>query len=120
MKNRSYLLFVKDILVSIDKIGRFMHGMSFEHFVKDELVIDGVVRNLEIIGEAARTIPLSLRNDYPDIPWKGMIALRNLAIHEYFQLDLSITWKIISKDLPETKPKVEAMLKVMEEKEKRK
>jgi uncharacterized protein with HEPN domain len=49
-----------------------------------------------------------------------MIALLNLAIHEYFQLDLSITWKIISKDLPETKPKVEAMLKVMEEKEKRK
>jgi uncharacterized protein with HEPN domain len=119
MRNRSYTLFVKDILVSIDKIGRFLHGMSFEQFVKDEMLIDGVVRNLEIIGEASRTIPESLKKQLPDIPWKSMIAFRNLAIHEYFQLDLSITWKIITKDLPETRPKIEAMLKAMDEKEKR-
>ena len=74
-------------------------------------MVDAVIRNLEIIGEAAKNIPGEVREKHPEIFWKRMIGLRNITIHEYFGVDLNIIWEIISKNLPETKPKIEAMLK---------
>lgn len=111
MKRNSYKLFVEDMLESINKIERYTRGLTYDKFEKNEVVVDAVIRNLEIIGEAARNIPEEVRAKYPDIPWKRMIGLRNITIHEYFGVDLNIIWEIITKNLPETKPKIEAMLK---------
>jgi len=115
MKRKTHSLFVEDILESMDKIERYTKGLTYDGFVKDEMVVDAVIRNIEIIGEAARNMPEDVREKYPDIPWRRMIGLRNIAIHEYFGVDLSIVWEIISKNLPETKPMVKAILKNLDE-----
>ena len=111
MRKRSYRMFAEDILEAMAKIERYIKDLTYEMFVKNEIVVDAVVRNLEIIGEASRNIPQELRQKYPDIPWKRMIGLRNITIHEYFGVDLSIIWEIITRNLPETEPVITEMLK---------
>jgi len=111
MKKKDYKLFVEDILMAMDKIERYIKGLTYETFVENDMAIDAVIRNLEIIGEAAKNLPEEVKVRYPDIPWKRMVGLRNIAIHEYFGVDLEIIWEIITRNLPETKPKIEAMLK---------
>jgi len=63
-------------------------------------VVDAVIRNLEVIGEG---VPIEVREEYPHIPWKRMIGLRNIMIHEYFGIDLSIVWTIVKNNLPEAR-----------------
>jgi uncharacterized protein with HEPN domain len=70
------------------------------------MLIDAVIRNLEIIGEAARNVPEEIKNNYNEIPWKKMIGLRNMLIHEYFGVDESIVWERIKTNLPEVKPNI--------------
>jgi len=111
MKERSYRMFAEDILEAMDKIERYTRGLTYETFVKNEMVVDAVMRNLEIIGEASRNIPEDIRGKYPDIPWKRMVGLRNIAIHQYFGVDLGIVWEIITRNLPETRPMIAEMLK---------
>ena len=107
---RSYRLFVEDILESVDKIERYVKGMSYDNFVENEMIIDAVIRNLEVIGEASKNIPENIREQYTTIPWRRIIGLRNIMIHGYFGIDLSIIWEIITKNLPETKPSIVEML----------
>ncbi len=90
--------------------------MSFEEFVKNDMVIDAVLRNLEIIGEASRNIPEDIRSKYKRIPWKRVIGFRNIVIHGYFGVDLEIVWTIITRHLKELKPEIERMLKELESK----
>ncbi len=110
MKKRTNKMFVEDILDTMDKIDRYIKGLTYEAFSKNELVVDAVIRNLEIIGEASRNILENVRRKYPEIPWKRMIGLRNFATLEYLGVDLGIIWEIITKNLPETKPKIATML----------
>jgi len=107
---RSYRLFVEDILESVDKIERYVKGISYGNFVENEMIIDAVIRNLEVIGEASKNIPENIREQYTTIPWRRIIGLRNIMIHGYFGIDLSIIWEIITKNLPETKPSIVEML----------
>lgn len=109
---RSNKLFIEDILDATTKIEKYTKDLSYEDFVKNQMIIDAVVRNLEIIGEAARNIPKSIQKKYKDVPWNRMIGLRNIVIHGYFGIDLSIIWEIITKNLPETKP---SLLKILKE-----
>ncbi|MEN4005760.1 MAG: DUF86 domain-containing protein [Methanobacteriaceae archaeon] len=111
---RTYKMYVEDILESMDKIERYISDLTYETFEKNDLVVDAVIRNLEIIGEASKNIPENVRGKYPDIPWKRMIGLRNIVIHEYFGVDLTIIWKIITKNLPETRSEIESMFKTIE------
>ncbi|MCD6384659.1 DUF86 domain-containing protein [Candidatus Sumerlaeota bacterium] len=115
MTKRSYRMFVEDVLDAMEKIERYIKGLSYETFTKSEMIVDAVIRNLEIIGEASRNLPENVRRKYPDIPWKRIIGLRNIVIHEYFGIDLSIIWEIITRNLPETKPLITEMLKGFDE-----
>lgn len=108
---RNYKMFIEDILDSINKIEKYIGTLKYVDFEKDSLVIDAVTRNLEIIGEAANNVPENVRLVHPEIPWNRMIGLRNVAIHEYFGLDLEIIWEIISKNLPEIKGLIVDVLK---------
>lgn len=110
MKRRDHKLYVEDVLQSMDRIERYTRGQTFERFRRSEMVADAVIRNLEIIGEAARSIPQEVRQRHPDIPWTRMIGLRNIAIHEYFGVDLGIIWEIVRRNLPETRSKIVALL----------
>lgn len=100
MSSRDWVFRIQDILRAINKIESFAEGMTFTQFKKNELVIDAVVRNLEVIGEASKSIPLSIRRSYPSIPWAQMSAMRNVLIHEYFGVDVKIVWHTIKKSLP--------------------
>jgi len=101
---RSALLLVQDMLDSIQKIRRYTYGLSQETFQENDLVVDAVVRNLEVIGEAARQIPEAVRERYPTIPWRRVIGLRHVVVHAYFYVDLEIVWKIVAEQLPVLEP----------------
>jgi len=105
MSKRDLRLFLMEILEAIEKIERYIDSLSFEDFVKNEMVVDAVIRNLEIVGEAARNIPEEVRSKYSDIPWKRVVGFRNIVIHGYFDVDLEIVWVIAKERLPELKPR---------------
>jgi uncharacterized protein with HEPN domain len=118
MSKRSPELFIQDMLEAIEKIERYTKSIEDpEDFKGKDIVVDAVLRNLEIIGEAARNIPIEIRSRYSEIPWNRVVGLRNVVIHGYFVVDLDIIWVIIKEQLPEFK---EALLKMMEELEKSK
>jgi uncharacterized protein with HEPN domain len=104
VSERSYRLYVNDILESIKRIEDYTTDLSYDDFIKNDLVRDAVLRNLEVIGEAAKSIPDGVRKEYSDVPWKRIIGLRNIVIHEYFGVDFENIWKIITENIPETKP----------------
>lgn len=103
MSSRTPRIFLDDILSAVDKIERYSRGMTREEFAQQDIVIDAVLRNLEVIGEAASNIPEDLRERYAHIPWRRIIGLRNIVIHAYFDVDLAIIWQIIQVNLPSTK-----------------
>lgn len=105
------LLFLKDIINAMNKIFNYTEKMTKEEFKKDDRTIDAVLRNIEIIGEAANKLSEKIYEENEIVPWGRMIGLRNIVIHEYFGVDLNIIWQVITVNLPETKPKIEEILK---------
>lgn len=93
--SRDYRQWLEDIAESCAKILRFTSGMSHDEFVEDEKTYDAVVRNLEIIGEAAKNLPDDIRLKYPGIEWRKIAGLRDVIAHEYFGIDNDILWDII-------------------------
>lgn len=87
MSKRDPKLLLEDIRAAIEKIERFVAGMDRDCFRADDKTIDAVVRNLEIIGEAARQIPKTFKEKNTDIPWGQIVGLRNRIVHDYFGLD---------------------------------
>lgn len=100
MPSREWKLRVEDILEAIAKIERYVEGMDFKDFQADDRSIDAVIRNLEVIGEAARHMPNEICERHAAIPWGKMRGLRNVIIHEYFGVDLAILWQTVKEDLP--------------------
>lgn len=100
-------LYLQDILTSIERIAEYVDNLTFETFENDQKTVDAVIRNLEIIGEAARNIPESLTEKYPDVPWPEMVSMRNKVIHEYSGVDVETLWKTIQEDLSALKEQVE-------------
>jgi uncharacterized protein with HEPN domain len=110
MKKNNKLYF-KDILDSITKIESYTKGMSFRNFSHNKMVIDAVIRNFEIIGEAAKNLPPKTKSMHKAIPWKEMAGMRDKVIHEYFGVDLKIVWKTIKQSLPELKKALKKILR---------
>ena len=110
MSKREPKLYLEDIKNSIRKIESYTRNLSFTEFKKDGLRIDAVVRNLTIIGEAARNIPEEIKSKNPDIPWGEVMGMRNKVTHEYFGVDEDILWKTIKEDLPGFKKQISELL----------
>lgn len=110
MSKRDVRLFLKDILKAIKKTQRFVSGKNFGNFEHNDLLIDGVTRNLEVIGEAAKQIPEDFRKRYKQINWNQVVGFRNIAIHEYFEVDIEMVWTIATKQLDPVKQAVKRMI----------
>ncbi|MDR1170378.1 MAG: DUF86 domain-containing protein [Prevotellaceae bacterium] len=106
-EQRVYRMYFDDMLTAIERIFEYTQGFDFTDFKRDYKTMDAVIRNFEIIGEAAKNIPDNIKEQYPDVPWNEMYSLRNRISHAYFGIDYGIIWDIITNDLPESKLQIE-------------
>lgn len=107
MKKRDYRDYLQDILDSINDIESFIQNMAFDSFKEDRKTIYAVIRCLEVIGEATKKIPKSIKDKYPSIPWREMAGMRDKMIHEYFGVDVGVLWETVKGDIPSLKPLVQ-------------
>ena len=101
MSKRTPQLLIQDILESCHKIIEYSDGMTYDDFVKDSKTIDAVIRNFEIIGEAANRLPDDFKESYTEIDWHRIRGFRNRIVHDYMGIDYEIVWEIRDKYLIE-------------------
>ena len=89
-----------DILDSIDRIISYVEGMGYEDFLADRRTQDAVIRNIEIIGEAARALPEDFQERHADVPWSEIVAMRNVIVHQYFGILPEVVWDVVKNELP--------------------
>ena len=100
---REFILYLEDMLQSMERIEEYLGELDFRKFKMNYLVVDAIIRNFEIIGEASKKIPSDIQEKYPEIPWRKMYGLRNLIAHEYFGIDYEMIWEIAKNNLPENR-----------------
>jgi len=109
---RKWAYRIEHILEAVAKIRRYTAGMSEAEFVRNDLVADAVIRNFQVIGEAARQVPPDAVALHVDIPWKQMAGMRNIIVHGYDVVRLDIVWRTVQEDLPALIDPLNAALKV--------
>jgi hypothetical protein len=100
MSRRRTALLIEDIWEALEKVERYIAGMTSEIFEKEDKTVDAVVRNLEIMGEAANRIPDDFKKKHVEVEWSQIVGLRHRIVHEYFRVDTGIIWQIVNRDLP--------------------
>ena len=99
-------IYKKHILDAVDTVEEYVKGLSFSEFEKNKLVRDGVIRELEVIGEAAKRLSVEFKALVPAIPWRQVTGTRDKLIHDYMSVDLEEVWQIVKSDLPSLKQKL--------------
>ena len=99
-------VYLKHILDAIYRIEEYVQNIEYKDFIETHLVQDGVIRQIEIIGEATKRLSNEIREKYTDIPWKDIVGMRNKLIHNYFGVDVDAVWDTVKKDIPVLKKKL--------------
>ena len=97
------------MLERIERIASYVAGFDRDAFLSDPKTADSVVRNLEVIGEAAGRLPAAFRERHQEVPWGRIVGLRNRVVHGYFDVDLELVWEIVRVELPELKARLLAL-----------
>ena len=111
MSERTDIEYLADTKEAVIRINTYTQDLIFEQFIDDKKTQDAVVRNLEIIGEAAKNISGELKSRSPQIPWKDLAGVRGKLIHHYFGVNFDIVWNIAKKELPDVLSRIEEILK---------
>jgi uncharacterized protein with HEPN domain len=107
---RNWRFRLEDINDALDSIQEYVDNLDYAAWLQDKKTFDAVLRNLEIIGEAATHVPDDIQEQHADIPWYQMKAMRNILIHQYFGVDKEVLWRTIQEDIPPLKRKIQKML----------
>ena len=110
MSRRDSLLLLEDMLESAKKIERYTNGLDYQAFLSDDRTVDAVVRNFEIIGEAANRLYQEFRDLYPGIEWNRIRGFRNRIVHDYFGIDYRIVWTIIETYIDDLTGRLETII----------
>jgi uncharacterized protein with HEPN domain len=97
---RNWSLFLQDMQLCCSKVLRYSQGLTRQHFLADEMLVDAVLRNLEVLVEAAKQIPPAVRERHPQVPWRRIAGLRDVLAHAYFGLEEDTIWRIVSESIP--------------------
>lgn len=110
MSRRPVRTLLEDMLERIGRVERYVTGLDRAAFLRDDKTSDSVVRNLEVIGEAANRLPPEFRQRHAEIPWSRIIGLRHRVVHAYFDVDLELVWEIVCRELPTLKVQLRSLL----------
>lgn len=113
--SRIYSLYLQDIVEASERIASYVKGVTHSEFETDQMRIDAVIRNLQIIGEAVKKLPDSIRDEYPNIAWQEIAGLRNRVTHVYFNVDINIIWDVVQSELPLLLTQIQQILKEISE-----
>jgi len=111
---RNLVLYVKDILQNMQDAEEFIQGLSYEEFARDKKTFNAVVRAIEVIGEAAKNVPNSVRRKYPAVLWREMAGMRDKVIHFYFGVNREAVWLAVKERIPTIRPLIEQVLRDLE------
>ena len=112
---REFMLYLEDMLLSMNRINEYISKIDLDEFKQSYMIVDAVIRNFEIIGEASKKIPVTIQEKFPEIPWKKMYGLRNLIAHEYFGIDHEMIWQIAKFNLPQNQIDLSRLIKILKE-----
>jgi uncharacterized protein with HEPN domain len=112
-------ILIGHVLDSINLIQGYARNLTKKDFQASHQAQDSIIRRLEIIGEAVRNLPDDLKDKHPEIPWRQIAGMRNVLIHEYFGVDLDLTWKTVERDLPTLKNQITKILNELPKKKKK-
>jgi len=114
---RDHRLYLDDILEAIGNVREYTVGLDYNAFARDKKTRDAVVRNLEVIGEAAGHLPESIRMAAPEIEWRKITGIRNILIHEYFGISMPIVWDVVQNKLDPLEKSCRKLLEITPDQE---
>ena len=112
--SRDFRLFLHDIRDSCQKISGYSVGLARDAVFADSMRFEAILFNLHVIGEAVKQLPLELKEEYPQVPWREVAGLRDIVAHAYFALDLDILWNVIEESVPQLLQDIQEILKGLE------
>ena len=101
---------LEHILIAIGNVQKFLEGKTFEDLCQDKILFYAVVKNIEIVGEAANNLTKEIQIQHPEVQWKDVISMRHVLVHDYYSIDARTAWQTAQENLPQLKEQIEKIL----------